>query len=470
MPGMPRSRRRTPPALGAPLLLGVASCVVGACVVDWDSLDPRLGGGGAGAQGTGAAGLGGQGAAGGGAVCSGSLETCPGDEGPCLTDLLTDAEHCGSCEKSCSGDALPLHTDPACALGECTYTCQDGFGDCDELASNGCEEPLNSPTHCGECDRACNGCTADGLCPPTEIVTNEDMPRRVALSSEHLYFVTSPGGGLPGKLKRWNLASQVLDELTDDLLDPSDLAVDGDRVYVAEQGEVEPSVYRVRRFSLDTGAEELPAIETSQPVIDVATDGTSVFLAEHQTRLLSASPMGGTATPVVVLASSPGGDPVRLGAIAPAGIKIAMTTRETSEFSPDGSVLLAPKAPGEPTAISTSERFPRDVVTSGQLLFWVDAATGGVRRANLDGGGLTSLASGEGELRAIAFASPHVYYTVFAASGAVKRVSTVSGRSGGAPKPVPLATGRLFPNGIAVSDTHVFWAEEGSGKLMRVLR
>lgn len=461
---MLRLRSPLTPALGALVMAGA-----GACAIDWDSLDPRLGRGGAGG-GTGAAGLGGQGAAGGAIECSGSLETCPGDLEACLTDLLTDPEHCGSCEKSCAGDALPLHTEPACALGECTYTCQDGFGDCDELASNGCEEPLNSPTHCGECDRACNGCTSDGLCPPTEIVTNEDMPRRVALSAEHLYFVTSPGGGQPGLLKRWNLTSQVLEQLADDLLDPSDLAVDGERVYVAEQGAIEPMLYRVRRFSLADGSEELPAIETSQPVVDVATDGASVFLAENETRLLAASPEGGTATPIVVLAASPSGDPVRIGAIAPAGIKLAMTTRETSEFTPDGSVLLAPKVAGEPTAIATSERFPRDVVTSGQLLFWVDAATGSVRRANLDGGGLTSLASGEGELRTIAFASPHVYYTVFAASGAVKRVSTVSGRSGGAPKPVPLATGRLFPNGLAVNDTHVFWAEEGSGKIMRVLR
>lgn len=86
---------------------------------------------------------------------------CPADRANCnsaIADgcevaLLTDAANCGACNRACVVD----HATPACAGGACAVgRCDDGFGNCDGIAANGCETSLNtSATSCGSCGRVC---------------------------------------------------------------------------------------------------------------------------------------------------------------------------------------------------------------------------------------------------------------------------------------------------------------------------
>ncbi len=86
--------------------------------------------------------------------CSGSYGNCDNNvKNGCESNLDTDLNHCGSCNKVCGkgNDA------PACSGGQCTLNCKTGFDSCDGNNSNGCETALNTDTHCGSCGNACTG-------------------------------------------------------------------------------------------------------------------------------------------------------------------------------------------------------------------------------------------------------------------------------------------------------------------------
>lgn len=83
----------------------------------------------------------------------------------CETDL-SSPEHCGLCRKTCRfNHAQGECDDGSCRLGECN----DGYADCDDDTSNGCEQAIDNPSHCGACGAQCDkpahasaGCNDDG--------------------------------------------------------------------------------------------------------------------------------------------------------------------------------------------------------------------------------------------------------------------------------------------------------------------
>ena len=76
-------------------------------------------------------------------------------EGP-----LTTLEDCGACGVACA----PANASGAsCDSGSCTYAaCMSGFGDCDGDPANGCEQALDTLSHCGGCGVACAPANAGG--------------------------------------------------------------------------------------------------------------------------------------------------------------------------------------------------------------------------------------------------------------------------------------------------------------------
>jgi hypothetical protein len=104
--------------------------------------------------------------------CIPTAEVCNGLDDDCDDaidedfDLLTSAEHCGSCDRVCR-DAHA--TSVACEDGECVYECQDNFAPCENsLGQRACEYIL-SDTRCGDCTTSCNAdgrvCSAEGGTP-----------------------------------------------------------------------------------------------------------------------------------------------------------------------------------------------------------------------------------------------------------------------------------------------------------------
>ncbi|MSP60762.1 MAG: hypothetical protein EXR72_10545 [Myxococcales bacterium] len=72
----------------------------------------------------------------------------------CEINLSTDAKNCGACAKVC---ATPANATPACANSTCGIdTCTVGFADCANGAADGCEvNTTNNVNNCGACGTKC---------------------------------------------------------------------------------------------------------------------------------------------------------------------------------------------------------------------------------------------------------------------------------------------------------------------------
>jgi subtilisin family serine protease len=81
----------------------------------------------------------------------------------CEADVSNDYDNCGACGVSCD---VPYSTTADCIDNQCVITgCQAGWGDCDADGFNGCEAFLESDNmNCGACDTACAYDHAYGEC------------------------------------------------------------------------------------------------------------------------------------------------------------------------------------------------------------------------------------------------------------------------------------------------------------------
>lgn len=85
--------------------------------------------------------------------CDAGYADCNDDAADgCETNLLLP-DNCGSCGKSCK--SLPNVSGSTCEVSGCVVQCQNGRGNCDNDASNGCETELNAATSCGSCGTDC---------------------------------------------------------------------------------------------------------------------------------------------------------------------------------------------------------------------------------------------------------------------------------------------------------------------------
>ena len=85
--------------------------------------------------------------------CNFGFANCPGDPADnCATDTQTNVNACGACGNKC---VLPNAT-ATCTAGACEIVaCNFGFADCDHVAANGCEVPVDTPANCGACGATC---------------------------------------------------------------------------------------------------------------------------------------------------------------------------------------------------------------------------------------------------------------------------------------------------------------------------
>ncbi len=97
-----------------------------------------------------------------GFVCNSGYGDCDGiASNGCETAITTSVANCGGCGRPCSS----ANGTPSCAGGVCAITCNPGFGNCDgDARSNGCEAPLNTATNCVTCGNACAPANATGAC------------------------------------------------------------------------------------------------------------------------------------------------------------------------------------------------------------------------------------------------------------------------------------------------------------------
>jgi hypothetical protein len=97
------------------------------------------------------------------ASCDKGFADCDGQLKNGCETALDQTKTCGACDTDCG--ALPHVVSAACGASGCEQLkCEDGFGDCDGNAANGCEQPLKTTVHCGKCNQACAPDHATGAC------------------------------------------------------------------------------------------------------------------------------------------------------------------------------------------------------------------------------------------------------------------------------------------------------------------
>lgn len=99
------------------------------------------------------------------ATCQGGYKDCneKASDG-CEADLDRDERNCGSCDNQCEAE----NGLTACSKGQCLIVyCSQPFDDCDGRYSTGCEtDTRTSSQHCGGCNEPCVGACKDGVCTP----------------------------------------------------------------------------------------------------------------------------------------------------------------------------------------------------------------------------------------------------------------------------------------------------------------
>jgi hypothetical protein len=148
---------------------GFADCdgiAMNGCEVDTHTSTTHCGGCGRGCAPTNAAGLCTAGVCGIGTCTTGFADCDMNASNGCEVNTQSSTAHCGGCGSLCA----PANATGACTAGRCGIaTCNEGRGDCDANASNGCEvDTTSSNAHCGGCGRACasaQSCVA-GACAP----------------------------------------------------------------------------------------------------------------------------------------------------------------------------------------------------------------------------------------------------------------------------------------------------------------
>src|SRR3972149_4866814 len=124
----------------------------------------------------------------------------------------------------------------------------------------------------------------------------------------------------------------------------------------------------------------------------------------------------------------------------------------TSNQTTTSTVTLSPT----PVTL-TSGQSPYHIAVDSTNTYWTDYATSGtVKKVSISGGTVTTLASGLSSPANITVDSTNVYWTEFTTTGTVKKVSISGGTV------TTLASGLNEPWDIAIDSKNVYWTENNS--------
>lgn len=133
--------------------------------------------------------------------------------------------------ESGQGDASPDAGEDAAEAEAGPPTCGAGTAECDGNQADPCEtDLLTDAAHCGNCQRSCEGGLCEGgICKPKTLYAGESQVAAVAVDATHVYWTIST---TTGKVKRAiKGGAGTPSELASGLMYPENLAVDGTWVF-----------------------------------------------------------------------------------------------------------------------------------------------------------------------------------------------------------------------------------------------
>ncbi len=347
-----------------------------------------------------------------GVTCGFGSADCDGDPANgCETDTLNDPGHCGGCNSVCASGGNGV---AVCVKGTCQLECNDGFGDCDGSAKNGCETPLASdPKNCGACKVACMvACVAGHCADQKAIAKGLNHPTAIAVDAVSVYWIElgSVAAFTDGAVKQMpkDLSAPPA-TLASKLARPVALAIAGDTLYWATGG---------------TAAANF-------------ADGTVQALKF------------GNPAPIVIASGQQ--DPA---SVAVDGNTVYWTNAGTPPSFSDGAVMSLTMAPNaKPVVVAANQKYPQQVAVDGGYVYWLASGTQGI---NYSDGALWSAPVGKvappkllasGLNGAFHFSPAFGKFIVVAETNGYQVTEVVSD---GSNKKVLYPTGKLLPFAITV--------------------
>ena len=309
-------------------------------------------------------------------VCSGA--------GTCTGSCVPGSTRCGTAEgtlQTCSasgswGTAVACPTNSGavttCSNGACQDTaCDAGYGNCDGVASNGCEEDLyDDPENCGSCDHSClGGSCADGYCGHIAAVNGRSagITSNIAFDDEGtLYWgeqdeVWTWQGGSANSSELLKTEPAVVQWLVAD--------GNGDVCWSAKNNGI--------RCASDLSSYVVTGSDVgSRPI---AADATNVYWVDLS-YTLHKQPRSGGAPSTVDGASD-------ADYIASSGSSVYWLD------SDEGTIFRAPVSGGSPTQYVDTDPGSKQIVVTGNTLIWAELTSDAwiLRRANLATGATSDL-------------------------------------------------------------------------------
>jgi sugar lactone lactonase YvrE len=356
----------------------------------------------------------------------------------CEATLASDPSHCGACQSAC---ALP-HAASLCSAGSCQVaSCQAGWANCDGLAANGCEiSTASNPAHCGACGHSCQGGSClNGACQPVALVTGQQNPWSIAVDGQFVYWDNRVASGAVLKVP---LTGGGFLTLAAEQPEPEGLALDAQYVYWANFAGG-----TIMRLALAGGVPTVVASGQSGPAGITAWGGTVFWTNWNGNSVMRVVP-GNAPSPLATGQSSP-------HRIATDGSSVWWTNWA-------GNTVRRVDALGGTAVTVASSGQPLGVTLDSGWVYWTDASS--ILRAPIEGGPVTTLATGQDHPSGIVVDADNVYFTCHAPGGSVRRVLKTGGPV------ITLAAAQNLPVYLATDATSLYWTNSGSGTVMKLAK
>lgn len=389
------------------------------------------------------------------------VDTAPPDPNPCGADLQNDVTNCGKCGHAC---AFGVNSFPRCMAGACSIGCNAGTGNCDGDDTNGCEAATSGDAlNCGECGHTCMGgaCTL-GACQPFVISSMTERPTAVAVDANYLYVAGYGAAITDGFIRRYDKDGNNPIDLVTGVRYPWALAVDGGYIYWLQPSTVSAAPYDglLRRIKTDgTGMPEdhatgLAVVTTSR----LHLDGGFLYFGDYYAQTIrrcAVQAACGDQSETLATAQSV---PYAATAVGQTLYWVAASTIRSCTIGD----CATPKdiAPGQGTVYS--------IAASPTALYWV-SSNGTISQYDPAKDEVTVLVAAQPPTpRDLIVDTTHVYWTVYATQGSVRRCA-VGGCGGNAEL---IAGDQRQPFYIAADTTAVFWtnAVVGAGAVTKLAK
>jgi hypothetical protein len=331
----------------------------------------------------------------------GALTDC---NGSCV-DLSTNPAHCSSCAHSCT---VPSHGKATCAAGQCGSTCDTGY--------HACGGQCDDDTSVNSCGTSCTPCPAP---PPNGVAT---------CSAGQCGFGCDTG---------YHACGNQCDDSTSvnscgALCTPCPVPANGTTSCAAGQCTIACNLgYVVCGNSCCSCG-------------NIQNDPHNCGYCGHDCQ--GAACVAGVCQSTIVASQQ-----TDAWAIAVDETNVYWTT-----YGPNGSIMKAPLATGNPVPLATGQ-YPAAITIDGTAVYWANygGLQGGIMSVPIAGGSPKPLATTLDTPTAIAVAGNTVLWTAYPymalANGVVASVPTGGGAT------TTIAQNQYEPTGVSVSPTKAFW-------------